>query len=69
MIPCTNSRSRAVILTQISLKQTAINSKPRAANELSAIFKFRAIIPSTIQRLRAINLNSNAKRINSKRDL
>ena len=69
MIPCTNSGSRAVILTQISLEQTAINSKPRAVNKLNAIFGFRAIMLSTIQRPRAINLNSNAKRIDSKRDL
>jgi hypothetical protein len=59
MIPCTNSKSRAVILTQISLKQIVINSKPKAANKLSAIFRSRAIMPSTIQRPRAINLNSN----------
>jgi hypothetical protein len=69
MIPCTNSRSRATILTQISLEQTAINSKPRAANEPSAIFRSRAMMPSTIQRLRAMNSNSDAKRIDSKRDL
>jgi hypothetical protein len=69
MIPCTNSGSRAAILTQISLEQTAIDSKPRAANEPSAIFGSRAMMPSTIQRPRAINSNSDAKRIDSKRDL
>jgi hypothetical protein len=69
MIPCTNSKSRAVILTQISLKQIAIDSKPKAANKLSAIFGSRAIMLSTIQGPRAMNLNSDAKRIDSKRDL
>jgi hypothetical protein len=65
----TNSGSGAVIPTQISLEQTAINSKPRAANKLSAIFRSRAMMPSTIQGPKAMNSNSDAKRIDSKRDL
>ena len=81
VIPSTNSRSRAVILTQNKPKANSKNnSKPKAtkkpsANKLSttkkpkAIFESRAIMPSTIQKPRAINLNSNAKRIDLKQDL
>jgi len=69
MIPCTNSGSGAVIPTQISLEQTAIDSEPGAANELSAIFGSRAMMPGTIRGPRAINSNSDAKRIDFERDL
>ena len=72
----TNSKSKAVILTQ---NKPSANNKPRATKELSAnklsatkkprAIRSRAIMPSTIQRPRAINSNSNAKRINSKQDL
>jgi hypothetical protein len=65
MIPSTDSGSRAVIPTQN--KPSA--DKPRATEKPSAIFGFRAIMPSTIQGPRAINLNSNAKRIDPKQDL
>jgi hypothetical protein len=76
MIPCTNSRSRAVILTQ---NKPSANSKPRATKEPSAnkpsatkkpkAIRSRAIMPSTIQKPKAINSNSNAKRIDFKQDL
>ena len=76
MIPYTNSRSRAMILTQNKL---SANNKPKATKELSVnkpsatkkprAIRSKAIIPSTIQRPKAINLNNNAKRINFKQDL
>jgi len=76
MIPCTNSRSGAVILTQ---NRPSANSKPRATKKPSAnkpstiekprVIRFRAIMLSTIQGPRAINLNSNAKRIDFEQDL
>ena len=44
-------------------------SKPRATNKLSAIYRSRAIMPSTNSKPKAINLNSNAKRIDPKQDL
>ena len=76
MIPYTNSKSRAVILTQ---NKPSVNNKPRATKEPSAnkpsatekprAIRFRAMMLSTIQGPRAINLNSNAKRIDFKQDL
>ena len=76
MIPCTNSKSGAVILTQ---NRPSANNKPRATKELSAnkpsaiekprAIRSRAMMPSTIQRPRAINSNSDTKRIDSKQDL
>jgi hypothetical protein len=45
------------------------NSKPRATKKPKAIFESRAMMLSTIQRPRAMNSNSNAKRIDPKRDL
>jgi hypothetical protein len=51
MIPSTNSRSRAVILIQ---------------NEPRAIYRSRAIMPSTNSKPRAMNTTSNAKRIDLK---
>ena len=55
------------------------NNKLKATKELSAnkpsgiekprAIKSKAIMPSTIQRPRAINLNSNAKRIDFEQDL
>jgi hypothetical protein len=38
-------------------------------NELRAIYKSRAIMPSTNSKPRAINTTSNAKRIDPKQDL
>jgi hypothetical protein len=59
-----------VIPTQ---KEPSANSKndsePRATKKLSAIYRSRAIMPSTNSRPRAKNSNSNAKRIDPKRDL
>jgi hypothetical protein len=55
-----------VILTQNKPKA---NSKPRAIKKPKAIFRSKAIMLSTIQRPRAINLNSNAKKIDPKQDL
>ena len=81
VIPSTNSKSGAVILTQNRLSANSKNdSKLKATKELSTnkpsatkkprtIFKFRAVMLSTIQRPRAINSNSNAKRIDLKQDL
>jgi hypothetical protein len=66
MIPYTNSRSRAIILTQ---KEPSANSKPKATNKPKAIYRSKAIIPSTNSKPRAINLTSNSKRIDSKQDL
>ena len=65
-----------MILTQNKL---SANNKPKATKEPSAnkpstikklrAIRSRAIIPSIIQRPRAINLNSNAKRIDFEQDL
>ena len=76
VILSTNSKFKAIILTQ---NKPSANSKPKATKELSVnkpkaikkprAIRFRAIMPSTIQRPRAINLNSNAKRIDLKQDL
>ena len=66
----TNSRSRAVILNQKGPSANSKNnSKPRATKEPSAINGSRAMMPSTIRRPRAINSNSDAKRIDFKQDL
>jgi hypothetical protein len=67
-IPCTDSGSRAVIPKEPSAN-SKINSEPKATNELRAIYRSKAIMPSTNSRPRAINLNSNAKRIDPKQDL
>jgi hypothetical protein len=70
MILSTNSKSRAVISTQKGPSANSENnSKPRAIEKPRAIFGFRAMMPSTIQRPRAINSNSDAKRIDPKGDL
>jgi hypothetical protein len=81
MIPSTNSRSGAVIPTQKGPSANSKNdsepkatkepsaNKPRATKKPKAIFGSRAMMLSTIQRPRAINLNSDAKRIDSKQDL
>jgi hypothetical protein len=70
MILSTNSRSRAVILTQKGPSANNKNdSKPRATKKPRAIFRSRAIMLSTIQKLRDINSTSNAKRIDPKQDL
>ena len=65
MIPSTNSKSRAMIPTQ---KEPRAN-EPRATNEPSAINGSRAIMPNTNSGPRALNSNSNTKRIDPKRDL
>jgi hypothetical protein len=69
MIPCTDSRSRAVIPTQMSLELTANDSKPRAANEPSAIYRSRATMPCTDSEPRAMNSTGDAERIDLKQDL
>jgi hypothetical protein len=66
MIPCTDSGSGAVIPTQ---NGPSVDSEPGAANEPSAIFGSRAMMPGTIRRPRAMNSNSDAERIDSERDL
>jgi len=77
----TNNKSKAIILTQNKLNANSKNNskpkaikelstnKPKATKKLKAIFKFKAIMLSTIQRPRIINLNSNAKRIDLKQNL
>jgi hypothetical protein len=45
------------------------DSKPRATKEPSAIYRSRAMMPSTNSEPRAINSNSNAKKIDPKQDL
>jgi hypothetical protein len=70
VIPCTDSRSRAVISNQKGPSADSENdSEPRATKKPSAIYRSRAIMPNTNSGPRAINSNSNAKRINPKRDL
>ena len=59
--PSANSKLKAT-------KELSAN-KPRATKKPRAIFGFRAIMPSTIQRPKAINSNSNTKRIDLKQDL
>ena len=81
LIPCTNSRSRAIILTQKEPSADSKNdSKPGATNEPRAINRSRTLIPCTNRRSgtmipstdsepRAINSNSNAERIDPEQDL
>ena len=69
-IPCTDSGSGAVIPTQKEPRADSENdSEPGAANEPSAINRSRTMIPSTVSKPRAMNLYSNAERIDPKRDL
>ena len=76
MIPCTDSGSGAVIPTQ---NGPSADNKPGATKEPSAdepsatekprAIRSRAMMPGTIRGPRAMNSNSDAKRIDSKRDL
>jgi hypothetical protein len=70
MIPYTDSGSRAVIPTQ---KEPSANSKndsePRATKKPSAIYRSRAMMPSTNNGPRAKNSNGNAERIDLEQDL
>ena len=61
--PSANSSSKPKATKELSA------NKPRATKKPKAIFGFRAIMPSTIQRPKAINSNSNTKRIDLKQDL
>jgi hypothetical protein len=76
-----NNKPRVVILTQNkpsannknnnklkATKELSAN-KPKATEKPKAIFGSRAIMPSTIQRPKAMNSNSDVERIDPKRDL
>ena len=71
----TDSRSGAKILTnkEFSANKPRATNKPRAINGSRTLIpstnKSKVIILSTNSKSKAINLNSNAKRINPKQDL
>jgi hypothetical protein len=59
-----------MILTQKGPSADSENdSEPRATEKPRAIFGSRAMMPSTIQRPRAMNSNGDAERIDPERDL
>ena len=81
MIPCTDSRSRAVILNQKGPSANSENDsepgatkEPRAINGSRTLFPYTdqrsgAMIPGTDSGPRAMNSTGNAERIDPKRDL
>ena len=70
VIPSTNSGSRAIIPTEKGPSANSENdSEPRATKKPSAIYRSRAMMPGTNSGPRDMNSNSNAERIDPKRDL